>query len=62
MTSLTHDTAVREPVAFTAEDALDLLDWKRRIHPEAAWNRWRPLAPAANRLPLPLPIGERVPS
>ena len=51
MTSLAHPQAAR-PKVFTVFDAIDLLDWKRRIFalyeevraspdPEAAWNLWR---------------------
>ena len=51
MTTLQATTGVDQQT-FTAQDALDLLDWKRRIfslyeeiraqaNPEAAWNLWR---------------------
>jgi uncharacterized protein (DUF1684 family) len=52
MSSLAGHTESLSPRAFTAYDALDLLDWKRRIFalyadvraepdPERAWRRWR---------------------
>jgi uncharacterized protein len=51
MTSLAH-TPLANAEVFTVHDALDLLDWKRRIFalyeevratrdPEEAWNHWR---------------------
>ena len=58
--------------AFTARDALDLLDWKRRVFalyehvrvepdPEAAWNTWRQVREELYRTHLqsPLPAGGR---
>jgi len=51
MSALAHGTA-RAEESFTVHDALDLLDWKRRVftlyeevrgasNPETAWNLWR---------------------
>jgi hypothetical protein len=52
VTPIAHAADRAESHAFSADDALDLLDWKRRIFalyeevraatdPEIAWNRWR---------------------
>jgi uncharacterized protein len=52
MTALAHPSDTADPPVFNVFDALDLLDWKRRIFalyeevraatdPEAAWTLWR---------------------
>jgi uncharacterized protein len=72
MTALAHPHTAATPAAFTVHDALDLLDWKRRIFalyeevratvdPETAWNLWRETREALYRThpQSPLPAGLR---
>ena len=71
MTALAHAGAPARN-AFTVHDALDLLDWKRRIFalyaevratkdPEAAWNHWRETREELYRThpQSPLPVDRR---
>src|SRR5438552_3221077 len=66
MTSLAHPQAAR-PKVFTGFDAIDLLDWKRRIFalyeevraspdPEAAWNLWRDVRESLYRMHPQSPV------